>query len=131
MSTERPKVLTTTALFVVSDLQRAIDFYCEKLGFGEPGVWGEPPCFGMINRDGFDLMLSLAGAPDRVRPNGPDGVWDLYIRVADVEAEAAALRAAGVELAREPERTVYDMVEIEVVDPDGYRVCFGQDVAGN
>ena len=128
MSGERPKVLTTTALFVVSDLDRAIRFYCDKLGFGEPGVWGEPPCFGMLHRDGFELMLSLAEAPDRIRPNGPDGVWDLYVRVPDVEAEAAALRAAGLELAREPERRVYDMIEIEVVDPDGYRVCFGQDV---
>lgn len=125
---DRPRVLSTTALFVVADLERSIDFYCGKLGFGEPGVWGEPPCFAMLNRDGFDLMLSLGETPGHVRPNGPDHVWDLYIKVDDLGAEAAALRASGMALDREPSDTEYGMRELEVVDPDGYRVCLAEDV---
>jgi catechol 2,3-dioxygenase-like lactoylglutathione lyase family enzyme len=127
MSTERPRVKATSPCLVVSDLQRSVSFYCDKLGFTDPGVWGEPPCFAMMNRDGFDLMLSLAESPDRVRPNGPDGVWDLAIKVEDAHAEADALRALGVTLAREPSDTFYDMTEIEVIDPDGYRICLGSD----
>jgi catechol 2,3-dioxygenase-like lactoylglutathione lyase family enzyme len=123
----RPRALATTACFVVSDLSRAIAFY-EKLGFGDPGVWGEPPCFAMLNRDLFDIMLSLGEKPGQVRPNGPDHVWDLYIKVGDLEAEVAALRAAGVAIEREPSRTEYGMVEAEVSDPDGHRICFGQDL---
>jgi len=125
---ERPRALATTPCFVVSDLARAIAFY-EKLGFRDPGVWGEPPCFAMLNRDLFDIMLSLGEKPGQVRPNGPDHVWDLYIKVGDLEAEVAALRAEGVPIEREPSRTEYGMVEAEVVDPDGHRICFGQDVA--
>ncbi len=128
MSTKRPKALATTALFVVSDLQRSIDFYCHKLGFRDPGIWGEPPCFAMINRDLFDLMLSLAEKPEYVRPNGPHGVWDLYIKVEDIAAEQAALAAAGVPLDRGPTKTFYGLLEIEVVDPDGYRICLAQEV---
>lgn len=123
---DRPKVLSTTPLFVVADLQRAIDFYTQKLGFTDPSAWGEPPCFGMLNRDGFDLMFSVAEAPDHVRPNGPDGVWDAYIRVTDLAAETAALRMAGVAVAKGPTETFYGMTEIEVIDPDGYRICFCQ-----
>ena len=37
----RPRVRTVTPLFVVSDLQRSIDFYCEKLGFVDPHVHGD------------------------------------------------------------------------------------------
>ena len=118
----RPRVRATTACFVVADLQRSIAFY-EKLGFGEPGVWGEPPCFAMLNRDLFDIMLSLGEKPGQVRPNGPDKVWDLYIKVADLEAEVAALRAAGVVIEREPSRTEYGMIEAEVSDPDGHRTA--------
>jgi len=123
---ERPKVTSTSPLFVVSDLQRSVDFYCGKLGFREPAMWGEPPCFAMMNRDEFDLMLSLAENPAHVRPNGPNRVWDLYIKVTDLDAELMALKEAGVPLDLEAHTTEYEMIEAEVVDPDGYRICFGQ-----
>jgi catechol 2,3-dioxygenase-like lactoylglutathione lyase family enzyme len=127
----RPRVRATTPLLVVADLQRALDFYCDKLGFIEPAVHGEPPCFAMINRDGFDLMLSLAGPDSRGKPNGGDGTWDVYVSVTDVAAESEALRAAGVVLDRGPTDTFYDMREIEVLDPDGHRICFAQDISAS
>ena len=120
------KVLATTPVLIVRDLARSLAFYCEKLGFVEPATWGEPPSFGMCNRDGFDLMLSCPeeGAP----PRGPRPQWDLHVRIDDVERERAALEAAGVAIVRGPETTFYDMIEIEVLDPDGHRICFGQDI---
>ncbi|MFO0952133.1 MAG: VOC family protein [Isosphaeraceae bacterium] len=127
---DRPKLISSTPLFVVSDLKRSLEFYIHGLGFGEPGVWGDPPCFAMAHRDGFELMLSLATEPGRVRPNGPTGVWDAYFRVSDLAAEKAALDAAGIPCDDRPEVTEYNMIELEVVDPDGYRICFGQDVPG-
>src|SRR2546430_1821352 len=123
----RPKALAVTPLFIVSDLQRSTDFYCQKLGFEEPAAWGEPPCFAMMHRDEFDLMLSLAVGDARAHPNGAHGVWDMYIKVADVEAEMRALGEAGVPIDRSPTTTEYEMKEIEIVDPDGYRICFGID----
>jgi catechol 2,3-dioxygenase-like lactoylglutathione lyase family enzyme len=110
----------------VSDLGRSLDFY-ERLGFHASRTWGEPPCFAMPHRGEVELMLSLAGSPSQVRPNGPDGTWDVYLRIEDLGAERTALEAAGVAIARQPEATVYDMLEMEVVDPDGYRICYGQD----
>lgn len=125
---QRPRVLSSTPLLVVSDLQRSLAFCRDALGFSEPSVWGEPPCFAMLCRDGFELMLSLAAGESRVQPNGPGGTWDVYLRVADVAAEAAALAFAGVELAKGPTDTFYAMREIEVLDPDGHRFCFAQDL---
>jgi catechol 2,3-dioxygenase-like lactoylglutathione lyase family enzyme len=126
----RPKVLRTTPLLIVSDLHRSLDFYCHKLGFVEPAVWGDPPSFAMINRDLFDLMLHLAETPDQVRPNGVHHEWDLYVVVEDLAAEMQALRTAGVAFDYRPEKTSYGTIEMEVVDPDGHRICFGQEVQG-
>jgi catechol 2,3-dioxygenase-like lactoylglutathione lyase family enzyme len=119
-----------TPLLVVSDLQRSVDFYCQKLGFVEPALHGEPPCFAMMNRDGFDLMLSLAEDPTQVHPHGRNGVWDVYVSVSDVAVEAAALEAAGVGLDKGPTDAFYSMREIEILDPDGYRLCLAQDLSG-
>lgn len=53
-----------------------------------------------------------------------------YLRVADVAAEKAAMKAAGVSIVRQPEPTVHDMLEMEIVDPDGYGIWYAQDTAG-
>lgn len=119
-----------TPLFVVSNLQRSLDFYCQKLGFVDPNVHGDPPCFAMLNRDGFDLMLSLAGDRTRVHPHGVDGTWDMYISVADIAAEIAALESALVRPDKGPTDTFYGMREIEILDPDGHRICIAQDISG-
>jgi catechol 2,3-dioxygenase-like lactoylglutathione lyase family enzyme len=126
----RSRVRAVTPLLVVSDLQRSIDFYVRALGFVEPNVHGDPPCFALMNRDGFDLMLSLGEDPADVRPHGPSGTWDFYVSVADIAAEIAALAAHDVRLDKGPTDTFYGMREIEVVDPDGHRVCLAQDVSG-
>src|SRR5262252_3664778 len=125
---QRSRLLSTSPLLVVSDLQRSIAFCRSALGFGEASVWGEPPCFAMLSRDGFELMLSLADGGNRVQPNGPGGAWDVHLRVADVGAEIEALAAAGVALAKVPTDTFYGMREIEVLDPDGHRFCLAQDL---
>lgn len=126
--TSRARVLSSTPLFVVADLQRSLQFYRQVLGFGEPSVWGEPPCFAMLCRDGFEVMLSVGEGETRPTPNGPSGCWDAYLRITDVAAETAALAAAGAALAKGPTDTFYRMREIEIVDPDGYRWCLAQDL---
>lgn len=126
----RPRLRAMTPLLVVSDLQRAIDFYVGKLGFTDAQAWGEPPCFAMMHRDGLDLMLSRAEDASHVAPHGRFGVWDLFLNVADVATERAALLAAGVAIDKGPTDTFYAMREIEVLDPDGHRVCLAQDISG-
>jgi catechol 2,3-dioxygenase-like lactoylglutathione lyase family enzyme len=117
----RSPLLAATTVLVVSDLARSLEFY-GRLGFVEPAMFGEPPVFAMANREGYDLMLKLG----RAQP--PDDAWAMHLRIADIAAEEDALRAAGVAIARGPATTAYAMYELEVVDPDGYRICFGQDV---
>ena len=125
----RPRLLATSPLFVVADLDRALRFYRDRLGFTATGVWGDPPCFAMLHRDGCELMLSTGSAGAAPTPNGPTGTWDLYLRVTDLAAETAACRAAGVPFAQGPKDQPYGMREVEVLDPDGHRLCFAQDTS--
>lgn len=124
----RPRLRALTPLLVVADLQRALDFYTKKLGFRDPSVHGEPPCFAMLQRDGFDLMLSVAQSAEQLAPHGRHGTWDLYLHVADVARELEILHAAGVAIANGPRDAFYGMREIELVDPDGHRICIAEDL---
>ncbi len=36
----------------------SLDFY-SKNGFTEHSLWGEPTCFAMVRRGGYEIMLSL------------------------------------------------------------------------
>jgi catechol 2,3-dioxygenase-like lactoylglutathione lyase family enzyme len=128
--TGRPRLQSSTPLLVVADLPRALAFYAH-LGFGGASVWGEPPCFAMVYRDGFELMLSRAEQAAHVRPNGGVGAWDVYLRIGDLAAELAALAAAGVTPDRGPTDTFYEMREVELLDPDGHRICIAQDITAS
>ncbi len=66
---------------------------------------GEPPCFAMMHRGELDLMLSLSEEAAQPRPNAAHGMWDVYIKVADVDAEMRALADAGVVIDRGPTTT--------------------------
>jgi catechol 2,3-dioxygenase-like lactoylglutathione lyase family enzyme len=116
----RTRVFATTTVLNVADVPRALAFYA-KLGFADPATYGEDN-FGMANRDGFDIMLQ------RGTPSPNNTAWDMHVRVEDLAAEERALRAEGVTITRGPESTEYGMIELEVRDPDGHRVCFGQDL---
>src|SRR5271156_2211165 len=125
MGTARPRMVGSSTCLVVADLARSVAFYCDKLGFTEPATWGDPPSFAMANRDGFDIMLTAAATMEQIRPHGPDGMWGLYIQVGDTRAELDALQAAGLAIDSGLTETDYDMLEIEILDPDGYRIAIG------
>src|SRR3569623_1402311 len=59
-SVQRSKVLGISPVLVVYPLMRAVDFYWKKLGFDHPRLFGDPPTFAVLERDGFALCLQEA-----------------------------------------------------------------------
>jgi catechol 2,3-dioxygenase-like lactoylglutathione lyase family enzyme len=123
-SSKLSRPFASATMLDVSDIARSLDFYVQ-LGFVEATTVGEPPGVAMMHRDGFgfDLRLSV-GTP---HPNGEDCAWDLHLRIAHLATEEEALRAAGVVIDRGPMTNEDGMHEMEVVDPDGHRVCLDQE----
>jgi catechol 2,3-dioxygenase-like lactoylglutathione lyase family enzyme len=129
MPTEAPTRATLSAitpLFVVSDLQRSLAFYRDRLGFEVTYEAPDPdPFFAIVARDGVRVMLKVAdiGAlPNRARH--PDARWDAYIHVPDPDALAAELRDRGMPLT--PTDTDDGLRGFELADQDGYVFFFGR-----
>lgn len=109
----------------VSDVQKSAAFYRDMLGFRTSPFYGDPPAFCMVNRDMVSIALDQSREAGR-RPQNQ--YWAAYIYVDDVDAVLADLKGRGVSIVRGPENTFYDCREIEVADPDGHMLCFGQDL---
>src|SRR5262245_28040241 len=114
-------------VLLVADLDRAVAYYSECLGF-RCHVYGDPPDFAVADRDSATILLALADEPERLVPHLHivDKMWNAYIRVDDVDAVYAEVqeRGAGIDY------TLYDAPsgfrEFGVQDPDGHDIAFGQ-----
>lgn len=96
--------------------------FFEALGFVCVEEGGNPARFGIFRRDKAAVFVDTwHGADAEAAPN-----WRGYFHADDVEALAAEFQFAGIAV-EGPRDTEYGMREIEVVDPDGNRLCFGQD----
>jgi len=110
-----------TIRYLVTDVDAAIAFYTERLGFTLVQQMG--PAFAIVGRS--DLSLWLAGprsSAARAMPDGrkpePGGWNRLVVEVDDLEAEVTALRDANVSF-RNDIVTGPGGKQILLEDPDG------------
>ena len=125
-----PRLFVSCPHFLVADVRRAAEYYRDRLGFRIIGYYfEEPPVFGMVDRDGAEIHLRRAydGLTGSNRERVGDA-RDCYIRCKDVEALHAEFKERGAEITMAPTLQGYGMKEIYVRDPDGYTICFGEDV---
>ena len=107
--------------YLVTDVDEAVDFYVERLGFTLSARWGPP--FAIVERDGLELWLSgpqtsaAKPMPDGSVPE-PGGWNRLVLEVDDVADLVERLRAAGVRCRNEP-LTGPGGTQVLVEDPAG------------
>jgi catechol 2,3-dioxygenase-like lactoylglutathione lyase family enzyme len=113
---------TVSVRYITDDVDGAVDFYAERLGFNvemRPG-----PGFAMLSRGDLRLLLNRPGAggagqpmPDG-RPPEPGGWNRIQIEVSDLEREVKALREAGASF-RNDIVTGQGSSQILLEDPSG------------
>jgi catechol 2,3-dioxygenase-like lactoylglutathione lyase family enzyme len=92
--------------YIVDDVENAIAFYADRLGFE---VRMHPaPGFAMLARGDLRLLLNSPGGPGGAAQPTPDGRvpepggWNrIQLEVDDLEAEVERLRAAGTSFRNE------------------------------
>jgi len=115
---------TVSVRYIVDDVDTAIAFYRDRLGFTE--VMHPAPTFAMLVRGELRLVLSAPGGgpgggaamPDGTTP-APGG-WNRFaLEVDDLAATVEELRTAGVRFRN------------EIVDGAGGRQILAEDPSGN
>jgi len=91
---------TVSVRYIVNDVDEAISFYCQQLGFTE--VMHPAPTFAMLSLGDLRLVLSAAGGGPGGGQAMPDGTlpqpggWNRFtIETSDLSATVETLRAGG------------------------------------
>jgi len=117
-----PSSTTVFVRYMVDDVDAAVAFYTNHLGFTLDEA--SAPAFAAVSRGNLRLLLS--GEKSSGRRPMPDGTkpvpggWNrIQLRVSDIKAQAARLRAAGVKFRRDDMVSGPGGSQIWVVDPSG------------
>ena len=114
---------TVSVRYIVHDVDAAIGFYCDRLGFTE--VMHPAPTFAMLTRGDLRLVLSAPGGgpgggqamPDGSMPE--PGGWNRFtLEVEDIERTVDELRRTGVAF-RNDVVTGVGGKQVLVEDPSG------------
>jgi catechol 2,3-dioxygenase-like lactoylglutathione lyase family enzyme len=125
------KVEGTVTLLQVFDLERSLAFYRDVLGFElvQQSRENRELSWVWLRLCDAELMLNTmyeedgrpsAPPPERVAAHGDTA---LFFGCRDLDAAHAHLRSHGLDVAP-PVTRAYGMRQLQVVDPDGYGLCF-------
>jgi len=112
----------------VADVARSCDFYTSKLGFAVAFVYGDPPFYGQVFRDGVRMNLRAVGEPVFVGDvREREGLLSASITVAsavEVEGLFAICMAEGVSFQQGLRTEPWGARTFVVSDPDGNLILF-------
>ena len=120
-----PRVTGIVPQFLVDDLDRAIAYYCNKLGFILDFVYES--FYASVTRDGFAIHLKCApkSAADRECRKQNDHL-DAYISVSGIRALFSELERRGAQVVRPLQQQPWACLDFYVEDPDGNILCFSE-----
>ncbi len=124
--------------FLVDDLDRAIAYYCDKLGFALDFKYES--FYASVTRDGIAIHLKhvpiedvpikdapkLAGEREYRKQNEH---LDAYISVAGIRDLFSELQTRGDQVIKPLEERPWACLDFYVEDPDGYVLCFSERIA--
>jgi uncharacterized glyoxalase superfamily protein PhnB len=123
-----PTLTGSAPVLLVRNVVDSANYWRDRVGFHYDRLWGEPPCFCILERDGRHLMLNQAPDGTEIRPHWQvvDQLWNVYFWVDDVDSLYAELRERGAAIDYELHNKPYGCREFGIQDLDGHDIAFGQ-----
>lgn len=125
MEVAAPRITSFAPQLLVDDLEGAIRFYRDVLGFSFGPTWRGFYAIG--ERDGFAVHLKCAPktTEDRLRRRQHQHL-DVYASVLGVRALYDECKAKGATILKPLARTAWGTSDFYVADPEGYIIAFGE-----
>src|ERR1700754_1852937 len=114
--------LCSATVFVVKDVLRSVQHYCEVLGFYTEFTYVEPTFYSGVGGAGVLTHFQAASEP---KPQPGHGAVNVF--VTDVDALYRELQSKGARTLKEPKDYSYGMRDFDLHDLDGNQLCFGME----
>jgi uncharacterized glyoxalase superfamily protein PhnB len=120
-----PQITGIIPQFLVDDLDRAIAYYRDRLGFELEFCYQS--FYASIRRDGFAIHLKCAPklTADRAHRKQNEHL-DAYVSVTGIRALFTELQTRGADVIKPLEERPWACLDFYVEDPDGYILCFSE-----
>ena len=120
-----PQITGISPQFLVDDLDRAIAYYRDSLGFDLD--FNYQSFYAGVRRNGFAIHLKEAPklAADRAHRKENEHL-DAYIAVSGIRDLFSELQTRGAEVIKPLEERPWACLDFYVEDPDGYILCFSE-----
>ncbi|MGH7948519.1 MAG: VOC family protein, partial [Candidatus Binataceae bacterium] len=124
----RPIITAAEPQLFVADIKASCDFFTERLGFKVAFVYGEPPFYGQVIRDGARLNLRCVDAPvidNRLRAREDLLSASMTVGTADeIKQLYLEMQSAGAVFHQTLRKEPWKSRNFIVKDPDGNLLLF-------
>jgi len=122
------RLIGSASVLLVRNVVNAANYYRDAMGFSYGKLWGEPPSFVILNRDGMYVMLKQVVDDKLIVPHWTisEKLWNIYFWVSDVDGLYSELVRRGAKKDYELCNQSYGCREFGTQDLDGYDIGFGQ-----
>ncbi len=117
---------SATPILFVRSVTVSAQFFRDKLGFAIDFLYGEPPFYGAVSRDGACLHLRFVHEPvfNAAAVAHEESLIVATIEVDDVRALFAEFDSRGIQFAQNLVKQEWGGTDFHVRDPDGNAVSF-------
>jgi catechol 2,3-dioxygenase-like lactoylglutathione lyase family enzyme len=123
--TAKPFLAAAEPQLFVADIKASCDFFTEKLGFAVGFVYGDPPFYGQVFRDGARLNLRHVDSPIfDAQTRAAEDLLSATIIVADIKPLFLQYQAGGVMFHQTLRTEPWGARTFIVADLDGNLIAF-------
>ena len=125
MSQSPTTLKSITPILFVRDVPTSAAYFRDKLGFRIDFLYGEPPFYGAVSRDGVCIHFRCVREPNFVELAAREHSLILAsIEVDDIHAIFAELQGRGAEIVQPPTKQTWGGTDLHIRDPDGNVISF-------
>lgn len=123
---KQARVIGIAPQLIVPDVNRTVMYYHDILGFNIIALVQDPPVYGMVERDGFQIHFAKSDhATIHANHHLRSIAHDFILWVPEIDVFYTELTSRGVTILQTIVQRVYGSREFVFEDCDGHRILVG------